>query len=107
MKLSSQDLNRLDTHVVTALERPLHVRVHVVVVERHKQRVDHDAERDEQLDERVEHDKGHPLLELEPHPAAVPHAEDVDHPHPELDRLVLERRTVLVVVLCGEVVNRD
>jgi hypothetical protein len=40
------------------LERALHARVHVVMVEGHEHGVHHDAERDEQVHERVEHDEG-------------------------------------------------
>lgn len=48
------------------------------MVQGHEECVDDNAQRDEQLDERVEHDERHVLLELEPQPAAVPHAEYVD-----------------------------
>lgn len=43
------------TYVIATFERPFHVLVHVVVVERHEERIYDDTQRDKQLDERVEH----------------------------------------------------
>jgi hypothetical protein len=45
------------SYIVSVLECVVHSRVHVVVVERHEQRVDDDAQRDEQVDERIENDE--------------------------------------------------
>jgi hypothetical protein len=42
-----------ETHVVAHFQESLHVRVHVVVIERHEERVDDDTQCDEQLDERI------------------------------------------------------
>lgn len=52
------------THIVTTLEGLLHVRIHVVMIQGHEKRIDHDTERDEQLDEGIEHNERYPLLEL-------------------------------------------
>lgn len=41
-------------YVVAHFQEALHALIHVVVVQRHEQRVYNDAERDEELDERVE-----------------------------------------------------
>lgn len=92
------------THIVSTLERLLHGLVHVVVVERHEQRVDDDAERDEEFDERVEDDERYVLLELEPQPATVPDAEDVDASHEVRQQLLLHCGAVLVL-LCREIVD--
>lgn len=77
------------------------------MIECHEQRIDDDAQRDEQLGERVEHRPRDALLELQPRPAAVPDAEDVDAAPERLERLVAERRAVLVVLLCWEIVYGD
>lgn len=66
------------THVIARFENSLHIFVHIVVVQRHEERIDDDAERDEELYERVKDQQGHVLLKLEPEPAAVPDAKDVD-----------------------------
>lgn len=92
------------THVVSALESFLHVLVHVVVIEGHEQSIDDDTERDEKLYEGIEHDEGHVLLELQPEPAAVPHAEYVDPFGQGFQSPVLERGPILVVLCRREVV---
>lgn len=78
-----------------------------MVVERHEQRVHDNAQRDEQLGERIEDQPGNALLELQPWPAAVPDAEDVDAAAERHQRFVAERRSVLVVLLCWEIVHGD
>lgn len=45
------------THHISLVEYKVQLGVHLVVVERHKQCVDNDAQRDVELDERVEHDE--------------------------------------------------
>jgi len=50
------------------LEGALHARVHVVMVEGHEHGVHHDAERDEQVHERVEHDEGKKFRQSEQSP---------------------------------------
>lgn len=92
------------THIVSTLERLLHGLVHVVVVERHEQRVDDDTKRDEEFDERVEDYERNVLLELEPEPATVPHAEDVDASQKVGHQLLLHRGAVLVL-FCREIVD--
>lgn len=67
-----------DTHVIARFENSLHIFVHIVVIQCHEERIDDDAERDEELYERVKDYQGHVLLKLEPEPAAVPDAKDVD-----------------------------
>lgn len=47
------------------------------MIERHEERVDNDAQRDEELDERVVDEKADELLELDPVRRAVPHAANV------------------------------
>lgn len=89
---------RSRTHNVGLVEYEVQFGVHLVVVERHEQRVDDDAQGDVELDERVEDDEREPLLELQPRPSAVPHAERVDElqqPHLEL---LAERRLLVVLV---------
>jgi hypothetical protein len=53
------------SYIVSVLERALHARVHVVMVECHEHGVHHDAERDEQVHERVEHDEGKKFCQSE------------------------------------------
>lgn len=67
-----------DTHVIARFENSLHIFVHIVMIQCHEERIDDDAERDEELYERVKDYQGHVLLKLEPEPAAVPDAKDVD-----------------------------
>lgn len=66
------------THVIARFQHPFHIPVHVVVIQRHKERVDNDAECDEELYERIKHQQGHVLLKFKPEPTAVPDAKDVD-----------------------------
>lgn len=68
-------------YVIAALERFLELLVHVVVVERHEEGVDDDAEGYEEFDERIEDDEGDALLYLQPKVAAVPDAEDIYNSH--------------------------
>ena len=49
--------------------------LHAVLIETHEDNINSDAEGDEQLHERVKHDPGHELGDLDPRPAAVQHAE--------------------------------
>lgn len=92
------------THIVSTLERLLHGLVHVVVVKRHEQCVDYDTKRDEEFDERVEDYERNVLLELEPQPATVPHAEDVNASQKVGHQLLLHRGAVLVL-FCREIVD--
>lgn len=67
-----------DTHVIARFENSLHIFVHIVVIQRHEERIDDDAECDEELYEWIKDQEGHVLLNLKPEPAAVPDAKDVD-----------------------------
>lgn len=67
-----------NTHVIARLEYSFHVFVHVVVIQCHEERIDDDAERDEEFYERIKDQQGHVLLKLEPKPTAIPDAKDVD-----------------------------
>lgn len=49
-----------------------------MMIQRHEERIDDDAERDEELYEWIKDQQGHVLLKLEPEPAAVPDAKYVD-----------------------------
>ena len=50
-------LERAHTYIVSMLERALHAGVHVVMVQRHEHGVHHNAQRDEQVHERIENDE--------------------------------------------------
>lgn len=76
-----------------------------MVVQRHKQSIDDDTQRDEQLDERVKDDQGDVLLELQPEPTAVPHTEHVYCLHEALDEFLFERGSILILFRCWEVVH--
>lgn len=95
------------THVVAALEHSLHFLVHVMVIHGHEHGVHNDAQRDEELNEGIEDNKGDPFLKFQPNPAAVPHTKHIDALEDRLERLVFERGPILVVVLCWEIVNGD
>lgn len=95
---------KLVTHVVSALESFFHVLVHVVVVERHEEGVDYDTEGDEELHEWIEHNERHVLLQLQPEPTTVPHAEHVDPFGQGLQGPFLERWPIFVVLCRREVV---
>lgn len=95
----------IDTYVVTLLQPCFHIFVHVMMIQCHEHCVDHNAQRNEQLGERIEHQPGDALLEFQPRPAAVPNAKDVDAAAERFDGLVAERRTVFVVLLCGKIVH--
>lgn len=66
------------TYIIASFEYSLHVFVHVMVIQRHEERIDNDTECDEKLYERVKDQVGHVLLKLEPEPTAVPDAKHVD-----------------------------
>ena len=57
------------------LECALELLVHVVVIHSHEKGVDHNAERDEELHERVEDNESDQLLDSDPTPATVPYAQ--------------------------------
>lgn len=64
-------------YIVSSLKSGVHGRVHIVVVQGHEGRVDHDAEGDEQVDEGVEDDDGKELGEADVAGTAVPHAHHI------------------------------
>ena len=76
------------------------------MVQCHEERVDDDAERDEELDERIEDQQGYPLLELEPDPTTIPNAKYVDTTQKPGESLLLESRALLIVV-CRKVIDRN
>lgn len=49
-----------------------------MVIQRHEESIDDDAECDEEFYEWIKDQQGHVLLKLEPEPAAVPDAKQVD-----------------------------
>ncbi len=61
LRLNLYGVDPWSTYIVAVLERALHARVHVVVVQGHEHGVHHDAQCDEQIHERVEHDEGEKL----------------------------------------------
>lgn len=77
------------------------------MIHRHEHRVDNNTQRDEELDKWIEDDEGDPLLKFQPNPATVPHTKHIDALEDHFERLVLERRPILVIVLCWEIVNGD
>lgn len=50
------------TYIITALQYFLHMAVHVMMIERHKQRIHHNTQRNKEFDERIEHNKRYPTL---------------------------------------------
>lgn len=78
-----------------------------MVIHGHEHGVHNDAQRDEELNEGIEDNEGDPFLKFQPNPAAVPHTKHIDAFEDRLERLVFERRPILVVVLCWEIVNGD
>jgi len=66
------------THVIARFEYSFHIFVHVVMIQCHEQRIDDDAECDEELYERIKDQQGHVLLKVEPELTAIPDAKDVD-----------------------------
>lgn len=93
------------TYVVSTLECLIHIFVHIVVIERHEQRVHDDTQGDEQLHERIKHQQGDVLLKLQPQPTAVPHTEEIYGLHSKLEEPLFERRSILIVFRCWEVVH--
>ena len=60
------------SHIISNLKDVVHCWIRVVMVESHEGGVDDYAERDEQVDEGVEHDEGEELCEPDVAVAAVP-----------------------------------
>lgn len=93
-------------YVISGLEHPFHVLVHVVMIQRHEKCVDDDTKGDEKLYEWIEHQKRHVFLKLKPQPAAVPYAKDIDATQHRGQQFVLERRPFFIVV-CRKVIGRS
>lgn len=51
-----------------------------MMIHRHEESIDNDAQGDEQLHERIEDNEGEDLLHPHPAPAALPHTQDIDSP---------------------------
>lgn len=66
------------TYIIASFEYSLHVFVHVMMIQRHEERIHDDTKCDEELYERIKDQEGHVLLKLEPEPTAVPDAKNVD-----------------------------
>lgn len=66
------------TYIVATLQRPFHILVHVVMIESHEKRIHDNAQCDKQFGERIEDQPRNAFLELEPRPAAVPHAKYIE-----------------------------
>ena len=88
------------------LHSPDIIVVDVVVVRSHKHDVDHNAEGDEQLRERVEDNIGTELRRLDPDVATIPDAQDICRVHPLLDEhgFHLLALVFFIVVVVVEVV---
>lgn len=99
-------MGRANAYIVSGLEHPIHLLVHVVVIQGHEERVDDDAECDEELDERIEDQQRHVLLELEPDPATIPNAKNIDATQKRGQGLFLKRGALLIVV-CRKVIDRN
>lgn len=93
------------THVIARFKYSFHILVHVVMVQCHEQRINDDAECDEELYEWIKDQQGDVLLNLEPKPTAIPDAKDVDTTKHSGQQLVLERRFFIVV--CRKVIGRN
>ena len=86
-------------YVVSHFQSTVHVFIHLVVIEGHEEGVDTDAQRDEQLDERIVNEGVNDLLEAEPAAGlAVPDADDVRPSEAERDQPLLQFRAVVFVV---------
>lgn len=77
-----------------------------MVIQGHEERVDDDAECDEELDERIEDQQRHVLLELKPDPATIPNAKNIDATQKHGQGLFLKRGALLIVV-CRKVIDRN
>lgn len=95
------------THVVATLEHTFHFLIHIMMIHRHEHGIHNDAQRNEELNKRIEDNERDPFLKFQPNPAAVPHTKHIDAFEDRFERLVFERRPILVVVLCWEIVNGD
>ncbi len=81
------------------LHSAVEVVLYAVLVQGHEDDVDDDAERDKELRERIEDDKGKDLADLDPQPATVPDAPDLCALDHVLQEDVLELRALLVIVV--------
>lgn len=92
-------LQQIKIHYVIAhFEGAVHLFVHAVVIERHEERVDNNAQRDEELDERVVDEKADELLELDPVRRTVPHAANVQILERKGQQPLLDLRTFIFFV---------
>lgn len=63
------------SYIVSSLQHFLNVMVHIVMIQRHEQRVDDNAKRDKQLCERIKYDSRNSFLKFQPAEATIPNAE--------------------------------
>lgn len=70
----------------------------------HEEGIDNDAQRDEELDERIVHKEADELLELDPIRVAVPYAANVQPLEREGNQTLLDLGPFLVIVqrICGK-----
>lgn len=68
------------------------------MVEGHEERIDDDAERDEELDEGVVHEEADQLLKLDPAGRTVPDAANVEPLERESDQTLFDLRSLFVIV---------
>lgn len=95
-----------NAYIVSGLEHPVHLFVHVVVIQGHEERVDNDAKCDEELDKRIEDHHGDVLLELKPDPTTIPNAKYIDATEKQGQGLFLECGALFIVV-CWKVIDRN
>ena len=69
------------------------------MVERHKEHVDDNAQRDEKLSERVKDNEREELADSNPQPTAVPDAADLNALHDVLGEDVFALGTFVVIVV--------
>lgn len=77
MQKNEKTQNQERIYVVSHFEGSAHLLVHAVVIECHEERVDDDAQRDEEFNECVVDEKADEPLETDPVRRAVPHAANV------------------------------
>ena len=87
-------------YIISHFESSLHVLIHAVMIQGHKQGVDHDAECDKELDERVVNEKAHKFLEFNKAGRTVPDAANVEPFERQGDESLFDFGSLFVVIHC-------
>lgn len=95
-------------YVISALQCPFQIWIHIVMIQGHKQRVDNNAKRNKKFNKRIKNQERDVFLNLQPAPTAVPDAKHVYDLQGVFQHLLFQSRFFLLfflLVLGWEIIN--